>query len=200
MKKPRLYDPRSGHRIDSREHRRLVHYAERKITLYDALAEEAHERGLDAKRRATRLKWAKRRDRLQARFEYWRTFRQILEDELKGRVEYEGKFPYHSKKDPNGRVHVNIRMRYMGKLPLPMDQTVKRAFFSLIVEGRAPKDWEYAYIDWRNDRKGTQGWHRGELQHSEDEKDLQWAGNIFVGGDLRLSDMETLIIGEVEED
>lgn len=206
MRKPRLYDPRTGHRINAREHRRLLRYATRKIAYYDALADAAHERGLSAKRRATKVKWAKRVERLQARYSHWRTFKQILEDELKGRVEYEGKFSYRSRKQGEAdRCVVNIRMRYVGKLPLPSDMEVKRAFVSLIAEGRSPKGWEYAWINWRNDRHSSRGWSRGNVRESDSEKDLPWAGNIFVGGGLTLGDMDTkiageFVIGEVEED
>lgn len=212
---PRLYDPRTGHRISIERHRQLLRYSERKIHQFDALAEDAHEHKMRMRSKTARLRWAKKQDRYDERLRYWREFRERLEQELVGRVEYEAKFAYTGKMKENerDRANLNIRMRYVGKLPLPTDRDVKMAFYNLILKGKAPKGWEYAVCDWRNDRKADRGWRRGSwrsggntpdvegrgsnVAERTDESKIDWASDMVVHSSLE--DFETLVIGEVEE-
>lgn len=213
--KPRLYDPRTGHRIDPQRHRQLLRYSARKIAQYDALADEAHEHAMRLKRRSAQITWAKKVGRLTDRFNYWKQFKRTLEDQVKARVEYEAKFAYTGKmkEHENDRANLNIRMRYVGKLPLPTDREVQTAFYNLLLHGKSPKGWEFAVIDWRNDRKSDRGWRRGSWHgggnqpdvvgrgrsaaERTDERQADWAGDMVVHSTLE--DFETLVIGEVEE-
>lgn len=213
--KPRLYDPRSGYRIDSARHRVLLRYAARQMAKYDALADDAHEHAMRLKRRSAQIKWAKKVARLTDRYQYWKQFKDILEDQLKRRVEYEAKFAYTGKKKENNRdrANVNIRMRFYGKPPLPTDREVRTAFYNLLLHGKAPKGWEYAICDWRNDRLADRGWRRGAWRaggahpdtvgqgalatERRDPSSLDWAANMVVHATLE--DFDTLVIGEVEE-
>lgn len=215
MHKPRLYDPRSGHRIDSTRHRALLRYADRQVLKYDELYEDADERMLRSKRRSTQIKWSKKRNRYIARSEYWTEFKRTLEDQLKRRVEYEAKFAYTGKKKENNRdrANLNIRMRFYGKPPLPTDREVKVAYYNLLLHGKPPKGWEYAICDWRNDRLSDRGWRRGSWRSGGHHADtvgrgalvaerthpssLDWAANMVVHATLE--DFDTLVIGEVEE-
>lgn len=215
MRKPRLYDPRTGYRIDAIRHRQLLRYSDRKIVQYDALADEAHERGLRLRQRKAKIAWSKRQHRFEDRLQYWRQFRRILEDQLKARVEYEAKFAYTGKmkERERDRANLNIRMRYTGKLPLPTDREVQAAFYNLLLRGQSPKGWEFAVIDWRNDRKSDRGWRHGSWRgggsHPDvegrgplasertDARKVDWASDMVVHSTLE--DFETLVIGEVEE-
>lgn len=215
MRKPRLYDPRSGHRIDSARHRQLLRYVDRKILHYDATAEAMHDTMMTVKRRATKIRWRKRLDRVEARLSYWREFKETLEDQLKLRVEYEAKFAYTGKKKEHDRdrANINIRMRFYGRPPLPTDREVKVAYYSLLLHGKPPKGWEYAICDWRNDRRSDSGWRRGAWRGGRSRPDvegrgplaqersqpssLDWAANMVVHATLE--DFDTLVIGEVEE-
>lgn len=215
MRKPRLYDPRSGHRIDSARHRQLLRYAERKIKHFDNAADAAEMLVGMSKRRATKIKWAKERDRYDVRLRHWREFKQVLEDQLKLRVEYEAKFAYTGKKKEHDRdrANLNIRMRFYGRPPLPTDREVKVAYYSLLLHGKPPKGWEYAICDWRNDRRSDRGWRRGAWRGGVNHPDtsgrgalaaersqpssLDWAANMVVHATLE--DFDTLVIGEVEE-
>lgn len=213
--KPRLYDPRTGYRIDMVRHRQLLRYSDRKIAQYDALADEAHDRGLRLRQRRAKIAWSKRQHGYEARLKYWRQFKRILEDQVKLRVEYEAKFAYTGKMKENerDRANLNIRMRYVGRLPLPTDREVKTAFYNLLLNGKSPKGWEFAVIDWRNDRKSDRGWRHGSWHgggarpdtvgrgpHADERTDARnadWAGDMVVHSTLE--DFETLVIGEVEE-
>jgi hypothetical protein len=214
-RKPRLFDPRTGYRIDIARHRALLRYSARKIAQYDALADEAHDHGLRLKQRTAQVAWSKRQHRYEARLKDWRQFKRILEDQVKARVEYEAKFAYTGKMKENerDRANLNIRMRYVGRLPLPTDREVKTAFYNLLLAGKGPKGWEFAVIDWRNDRKSDQGWRRGSWRGGgahpdvrgvgplQDERTdaafVDWAGDMVVHSTLE--DFTTLVIGEVEE-
>lgn len=213
--RPRLYDPRTGYRISIERHRQLLRYSDRKIRDYDALADEAHEHGLRMRTKAARVKWRRAQDRYEVRLQYWKQFRRVLEDQLKARVEYEAKFAYTGKMKENerDRANLNIRMRYVGRLPLPTDREVQKAFYNLLLNGKSPKGWEFAVIDWRNDRKGDSGWRRGSWRgggnkpdtqgkgplasERTDERKTDWAADMVVHS--ALEDFETLVIGEVEE-
>jgi hypothetical protein len=213
--KPRLYDPRTGYRIDMGRHRQLLRYSARKIAQYDALADEAHDRGLALRQRRAKVTWSKRQHNYEARLKYWRQFKRILEDQVKLRVEYEAKFAYTGKMKENerDRANLNIRMRYVGRLPLPTDREVKTAFYNLLLHGQSPKGWEFAVIDWRNDRKSDRGWRHGSwrsggarpdtqgkgslVEERTDARKTDWAGDMVVHSTLE--DFETLVIGEVEE-
>ena len=213
--KLRLYDPRTGYRIDMVRHRQLLRYSDRKIAQYDALADEAHEQVLRLKQRRAKVAWSRRQHRYEDRLKYWRQFKRILEDQVKLRVEYEAKFAYTGKMKENerDRANLNIRMRYVGRLPLPTDREVKTAFYNLLLQGKSPRGWEFAVIDWRNDRKSDRGWRRGSWRgggaspdtvgrgaaaaERTDERQTDWAGDMVVHSTLE--DFETLVIGEVEE-
>jgi hypothetical protein len=215
MHKPRLYDPRSGHRIDSVRHRQLLRYADRQILKYDALADDAHQHMERMRRRSAQVKWARQTDRALSRLSYWREFKQVLEDQLKLRVEYEAKFAYTGKKKEHDRdrANLNIRMRFYGRPPLPTDREVKVAYYNLLLNGKPPKGWEYAVCDWRNDRLSDRGWRRGSWRGGRTQPDtvgrgplgqerqrpdsLDWAANMVVHATLE--DFDTLVIGEVEE-
>lgn len=214
-RRPRLYDPRSGHRIVAERHRQLLRYSVRQITKYDALADDADARLERLKRRSSQIVWAKRRDRYDARMRYWKEFKRTLEDQLQLRVEYEAKFSYTGKmkENENDRANLNIRMRYYGRAPLPTDREVRTAFYNLLLMGKAPKGWEFAVIDWRNDRKSDRGWRRGTwrsggphpdvrgrgaaVAERTDARKADWAGDMVVHSTLE--DFDTLVIGEVEE-
>ncbi len=213
--RPRLFDPRTGHRITATRHRQLLRYSDRKVAQFDALADDAHERGLHAKRRATKIKWRKVQERYDLRWQYWTVFRQTLDDQLKRRVEYEAKFAYTGKRKENNRdrANLNIRMRYYGRAPLPTDQEVRKAYYNLLLHGKPPKGWEYAIADWRNDRLSDRGWRRGSWKGGGAHPDVEgrgamaterqhpssidWASNMVVHATLE--DFDTLVIGEVEE-
>lgn len=214
-RQPRLFDPRTGHRIDAERHRQLLRYSVRKIRHYDAAADVADETMKMMKRRSTQVRWAKRRDRYDARMRYWKEFKRTLEDQLKRRVEYEAKFAYTGKRKENNRdrANLNIRMRYYGRAPLPTDREVKVAYYNLLLNGKPPKGWEYAIADWRNDRLSDSGWRRGSWRGGHSHPDvvgkgplakerrkvdsIDWASNMVVHATLE--DFETLVIGEVEE-
>lgn len=214
-RQPRLFDPRTGHRIDAERHRQLLRYSDRKIRHYDAAADVADETMKMMKRRSTQIRWAKRRDRADARMKYWKEFKRTLEDQLKRRVEYEAKFAYTGKRKENNRdrANLNIRMRYYGRAPLPTDREVRMAYYNLLLNGKPPKGWEYAIADWRNDRLSDRGWRRGSWKGGGAHPDvvgrgamaaerkradsIDWASNMVVHSTLE--DFETLVIGEVEE-
>lgn len=213
--KPRLYDPRTGYRIDMGRHRQLLRYSARKIALYHAGADDALKHAMRLKRRSTQIAWAGKSERLEGRARYWRQFKRILEDQVKLRVEYEAKFAYTGKMKENerDRANLNIRMRYVGRLPLPTDREVKTAFYNLLLHGKSPRGWEFAVIDWRNDRKSDRGWRHGSwrsggahpdtqgkgslVDERTDARKTDWAGDMVVHSTL--DDFDTLVIGEVEE-
>lgn len=216
MKKPRLYDPRMGYRIDIARHRALLRYSARRIAQYNALAEDAQDHAMRLKRRSARLAWIAKVARYDKRVHYWREFKRVLEEQVMARVEYEAKFAYTGKRQENDkdRANLNIRMRYVGRLPLPTDQEVKKAFYNLLLQAKSPKGWEFAVIDWRNDRKSDQGWRRGswrgtggsrpdvegvghQAAYRTKARNQGWAGDMVVHA--ALEDFETLVIGEVEE-
>lgn len=184
----RLYDPRTGYRITIKRHRALLFYSARKLVQH-------HDN--------------------RKRYQYWEQFQRVLMDQIRARVEYEAKFAYTGKTDESDRdrANLNIRMRYVGRLPLPTDRDVKIAFYNLLLNAKAPKGWEFAVIDWRNDRRSDRGWRRGawagggsqpdirgrgsRAGERTDESSVDWTANMIVHA--ALEDFETLVIGEVEE-
>lgn len=218
-RKPRFFDPRTGYLLGAAEHRALLAYAIRQHE--DAVrrwrqAEDQLER---LKRRSAVRRWQRRAAAAYTAMKRWKDIIRRLEDQLYAKViEYEAKFPYEGRqqgKNDNQRANVNVRMRWHGRR-VPNDREVRSAFAELLGRGVVKRGWQYAVIDWRNDRRGKEGWAIGEWRggggkpdvegkgplagERQDIEMLEWVHNIWIGGDLRPGDLDTLIIGEVEED
>lgn len=196
--KPRLFDPRTGHRLTPQGHRALLAAAKRQHRAALSRLRIAQDTLDRVRRRSTVLRWQKREAYADAARARWTDLIRKLEDQLRMKtVEYEGKAGYKSTRDNRAWANWNVRMQFRGTA-LPSDREVKAAFADLFASGTVRKGWRWSRIQWSNtkqrEKEATEEW-----ASSTDTRDLDWLQNVWIGGDMHEGDIDTLTIGEVEE-